>query len=313
MQTNPQAANTVVMIRPHQFRTNEQTLKDNAFQIKTSSAKSQHSEALAYQQVSIMTERLRREGIEVLLFEDVGTTTPDSVFPNNWFTTHADGSLALYPMYPQNRRLERRKDIIEYLKSQYQVKTYFDFSALEQQQTYLEGTGAMVLDQVNKIAYVARSKRSHSQALARFCDNLDYRAISFNAIDQDGIAVYHTNVMMCIGTHFALVGSQMIINEDERNRVLQSLRDADKEVIELSEWQVQNFCANALELNTDKGALLALSQTAFDALGASQKITLEQYVTLLPLQVSALESAGGSVRCMLAAIHLSSSHPETGS
>jgi hypothetical protein len=313
MQTNPQAANTVVMIRPHQFRTNEQTLEDNAFQRKASSAQSQHSEVLAYQQVSTMVERLRQTGIEVLLFEDEGDTTPDSVFPNNWFSTHADSTLALYPMYPQNRRLERRLDIIEYLKSQYQIKSYFDFSALEQQQTYLEGTGAMVLDQVNKIAYVARSKRSHSQALAKFCDDLDYRAISFNAMDQAGVAVYHTNVMMCIGTHFALVGSQMIINEGERNRVLQSLHDAGKEVIELSEWQIQHFCANALELSSDNGALLALSQTAFYALSVSQKNTLEQYVKLLPLQVSALESAGGSVRCMLAAIHLSSSHPETGS
>jgi len=304
MKANPQAASCVVMIRPHHFRANEQTLEDNAFQRKEAAPNSAHQSALAYQQVTSMVERLRLEGIDVLLFEDTGKATPDSVFPNNWFTTHADKSLAVYPMYPQNRRLERRKDIIDYLKSYYLVSDFYDFSALEQQQTYLEGSGAMVLDQINKTAYVARSKRSHPQALANFCSSLGYRAISFNAVDQSGVAIYHTNVMMCIGSHFALLGSEMIIDPAERTKVIQALVDTGREVIELSEWQIQNFCANALELNPPNGAVLALSETAFNALQQSQKDILEQYVKLLPLNVSALESAGGSVRCMLAGIHL---------
>ncbi|GLX79751.1 amidinotransferase [Thalassotalea insulae] len=299
----PQAPSAVVMIRPHHFFPNEETKQDNHFQTKAQLDKAIVSRK-AYQQLTQASEQLTAAGVKVHLFEDQGEQTPDSVFPNNWFSTHADGRVVIYPMYAKNRRKERRSDVIELLKTQYHVQDIIDYSALESQDIYLEGTGAMVLDHIEKTAYVARSKRVHSKALLEFCHQFNFQPVVFDAQDKHGVAIYHTNVLMCIGHDFVIAGFEMIKDQQRQAEIIQRFEQSGKRIIALSEQQINAFCGNALELQGSSGRILALSATAYAALTTAQKTQLAQSVTLMPLDVSAIETAGGSVRCMLAGIHL---------
>lgn len=305
MAMNPQAPGAVIMVRPHQFCANPQTAKDNSFQRMSSELSEKIVRERAYEQVSQMRKNLRNNGIRVHVFEDVGHDTPDSVFPNNWFSTHAGGHIAIYPMYAANRRMERRQDVIGMLKRDYRVQDVVDYSGLEFDNIFLEGTGAMVLDHIERVAYAAKSKRTDSIALERFCSHFNYEPMVFDASDASGNPVYHTNVLMCIGTEFVMAGFDMMSNIDRRNEIIQRFENNGRQVIQLTEQQINSFCGNALELEGTEGRILALSETAFNALLPKQIQTLEQSVRLLPLDVSILELAGGSVRCMLAGIHLS--------
>lgn len=303
MSVNPQAPTAVVMIRPHQFFPNEQTAQDNHFQSQANSDDATIADG-AFKQVSEMVQSLSDEGVTVHLFEDEGFETPDSVFPNNWFSTHDSGAVAIYPMYAENRRKERRSDIIAFLKNHYRVSEIIDYSPLELEQTFLEGTGAMVLDHQSRIAYAVRSKRLDESALLRFCHHFDYQPVVFDACDKDGIAVYHTNVLMCVGTEFVMICLDMIKDKQQKAAVTRQIEKSGKTIVELSESQINRFCGNALELQGTDNRLLALSKTAFDALTQAQITSLQQSVKLLPFDVSHIELAGGSVRCMLAGIHL---------
>lgn len=304
MSLYPQAPNAVVMIRPHHFYPNEQTEQDNSFQTATLIDKKRLQE-MAYKQVTNVSNLLEAEGVMVHIFEDEGEQTPDSVFPNNWFSTHTGGQIAIYPMCAQNRRKERRQDVIECLKKQYRVQDVVDYSGLEFDELYLEGTGAMVLDHIERIAYAARSKRTDSHVLERFCSHFNYEPMVFDAQNHKGISVYHTNVLMCIGTDFVMAGFDMMTDEKRRAQIISRFESAGKSILYLSEQQINAFCGNALELTGKSGRILALSSTAYAALTAEQIAILKKSVTLLPLDVSAIELAGGSVRCMLAGIHLS--------
>lgn len=300
----PQAPTAVVMIRPHHFAPNEQTRRDNSFQ---SIAPFNHYlvATQAYEQVTIMAKTLESHGVTVHLFEDETDKTPDSVFPNNWFSTHLGGQIAIYPMYAPNRRKERRSDIIDLLKAQYRVQDVIDYSGLEYDNIFLEGTGAMVLDHVERVAYAARSNRTDSHVLERFCTQFNIEPMVFDAKDEQGTDVYHTNVLMCIGSDFVMAGFDMMTDQVRKKQIIQRFESAGKKIINLSQQQISAFCGNAIELQGDKQRLLALSKTAFNALTKQQITQLETSVTLLPLDVSALELAGGSVRCMLAGVHLS--------
>ncbi|MCF2908517.1 arginine deiminase-related protein [Pseudoalteromonas sp. DL2-H2.2] len=300
----PQAPSAVVMIRPHHFLPNEETRADNSFQSQAQQFDGGVSQ-LAYEQVTRAAEQLEQAGVRVHLFEDLGTDTPDSVFPNNWFSTHAGGQIAIYPMYAKNRRRERRTDIIELLKREYRVQDVIDYSGLEYDNLFLEGTGAMVLDHIERVAYTARSKRTDSHVLERFCSHFNFEPMVFEALSEGGVPVYHTNVLLCVGSDYALGGFDMIVDPARRAEIKHRLQLAGKKLIALSEAQINAFCGNALELSASEGRVLALSQTAYDALTAEQIAVLESCVTLLPLEVSAIELAGGSVRCMLAGVHLS--------
>jgi len=300
----PQAPSAVVMIRPHHFSPNEETKQDNSFQVDKPFDKDQ-IKVNAYKQVSKAIDVLQAEGITVHVFEDETEDTPDSVFPNNWFSTHTGGHIAIYPMYAENRRKERRNDIIELLKKQYRVQDVIDYSGLEYDGIFLEGTGAMVLDHIERIAYAARSKRTDSHVLERFCSHFNFEPMVFDAQDKTGTAVYHTNVLMCIGTDFVLAGFDMMQDIKRRNEIMHRFENAGKRIIQLSEQQVNAFCGNALELQGSSGRLLALSATALKSLNSEQIELLEESVRLVPLDVSAIELAGGSVRCMLAGVHLS--------
>ena len=301
----PQAPRAVVMVRPHHFTPNPQTAADNAFQRSDSQHQAHEVAQQAYTEVSEAARTLQQHGVQVHLFEDaMPGRTPDAVFPNNWFSTHAGGHVALYPMYSPNRRLERRMDVIEMLKAQYRVQDVIDYSGLEPDGLFLEGTGAMVLDHVARVAYTARSNRANAITLERFATHFNYEPMAFDAVDGQGRAVYHTNVLMCVATDFALVGLDLIPDTARRAEVQQRLEDTGREVVALSAAQIGEFAGNALELSNGQERLLALSSRALQSLQPAQIKVLERSVRLVPLNVPTIELAGGSVRCMLAGIHL---------
>lgn len=298
-----QAPRAVVMIRPHHFHPNPDTAADNTFQ-RTSSAEAGALAAAAYHEVTAAAARLEAAGITVHLFEDTGHDTPDSVFPNNWFSTHSGGHVALYPMFAPSRRRERRPDIIEMLKHRYRVQDVIDYSGLEQDGLFLEGTGAMVLDHLDRVAYAARSNRTNEVALERFCTHFNFEPMVFDAVDGSGQPVYHTNVLMCIGTELCLIGLATIRDPGRRREIQDRLTASGRAVIDLSHEQISDFAGNAIELHGRQGRVLALSSRALKALRPGQIAALERSVSLLPLDVPTIELAGGSVRCMLAGIHL---------
>ena len=300
-----QAPSAVVMIRPHTFSPNPETAADNAFQRTAAPDAASTTAATAYSEVTAAAATLEAQGVTVHLFDDTGTHhTPDSVFPNNWFSTHAGGHIALYPMYSPNRRRERRMDVIEMLKANYRVQDVIDYSGLEYDDLFLEGTGAMVLDHVDRVAYTARSNRANAVALERFATHFNFEPMVFDAADAGGQAVYHTNVVMCVATEFALVGFSMMQNPARREEIRARLAESGRAIIDLSTDQIAEFAGNALELTGRDGRRLALSTRALKRLLPAQIATIEQSVTLLPLDVPTIELAGGSVRCMLAGIHL---------
>ncbi|NHI18122.1 amidinotransferase [Phycicoccus endophyticus] len=292
------------MIRPRHFTPNPETALDNAFQTVVRPERAGEVAAAAYDEVTRVAERLAQEGVTVHLFDDDDPTRADSVFPNNWFSTHAGGRIAVYPMYAPSRRTERRADVVELLKSQYRVQDVVDYSGLEYDGQYLEGTGAMVLDHVVRVAYTARSNRADPIVLERFCTQFGYEPMVFDATEDDGTAVYHTNVLMCIGTSFALVGLEMIRDERRRAQVAESLAEPGREVLALTSAQVRDFAGNAIELRTPSGRVLALSTRAAASLTPEQRAVIEQTCRIVPLEVPTIEHAGGSLRCMVAGVHL---------
>ncbi|AUQ62659.1 citrulline utilization hydrolase CtlX [Phaeobacter inhibens] len=298
-----QAPGAVVMIRPHHFCSNPETRDDNAFQTLARETADVTS-AQARDEFDAAVAALRGAGVNVHVFDDISTETPDSVFPNNWFSTHAGGHVAVYPMYAANRRKERRWDVIELLKRDYRVQDVIDYSGLEQDGLALEGTGAMVLDHIGRIAYTVKSNRADPVLLERFCTHFNFEPMVFEARDAQGRDVYHTNVLMGIGTDYALICLDMITDPMRRAEVAARLEETGRRVIDLTPEQIAGFAGNALELTGDR-RLLALSSRAVEVLRPEQIAIVERSADLLPLSIPTIETAGGSVRCMLAAIHLS--------
>ncbi len=299
-----QAPSAVVMVRPHHFAPNPDTAADNSFQALDDRRSGLEIAADAEREVTTAAETLRAVGVDVYLFDDDETTRPDSVFPNNWFSTHSGGHVAMYPMYSPSRRTERRVDIIDALKEKFRVQDVIDYSGLEHDNVFLEGTGAMVLDHVTRVAYAARSNRANPIALERFCTNFGYEPMAFDATNEAGVPVYHTNVMMTIATDFVMVGLDMIADAQRRREVIERLTSPGRAVVGLSYEQIDNFAGNAIELRGRNGRVLALSQRAYDSLRDEQRYVISRSCTLLPLDVPTIELAGGSVRCMIAGIHL---------
>jgi hypothetical protein len=300
-----QSTNSVLMIRPSRFYPNPETAADNAFE----SNADRDSDALtlmARREFDAAAQTLHAAGVNVHVFEDTTEPEkPDAVFPNNWISTHHDGRIALFPMYSALRRRERRHDIVQELRKHYRVTEVVDYSAFEKETCYLEGTGSLVLDHVNKIAYVSLSNRSNPKLIQRFADDFSYEPVVFTSIDSNGQPIYHTNVMMCIATAFAMVGMEMIPNKIERELVRARLEKTGKEIVELSADQIANFTGNAIELHDRSGEkLLVLSTRADEALTGDQRKRLSRYARLVPLDLPTIELAGGSARCMIATIHL---------
>ena len=300
-----QSAQAVVMIRPCRFYPNPETASDNAFQREAPATDADAISKAAQSEFDQAVELLRGSGVTVHIFDDTPSPEkPDAVFPNNWFSTHPDGRVALYPMYSPTRRNERRRDVIDELAKSYRITALVDYSSYEQHGLHLEGTGSLVLDYVDRVAYVSLSKRSDRELVERFCQDFDFEPVLFESVSDDGRPIYHTNVMMCIGSAFALIGLEMIADPGQRETVRRRLEASGKKIIELDRAQIANFAGNALELRTDSEKLLVLSSRAAAALTTEQRKEIEQHARLLPLALSTIEMAGGSARCMLAAVHL---------
>ncbi|MCP5078983.1 MAG: amidinotransferase [Psychromonas sp.] len=300
-----QAPSSVVIIRPWTFFANPETAADNHFQQNSDASKNEIA-LQARMEVDALVTLLEKHHIKVHLFDDFGEkNTPDSVFPNNWFSTHSGGHIALYPMYSPSRRREKRDDIIELLKEKYRVQDVVDFSGLEWDNLFLEGTGAMVLDNVNRVAYSAKSHRASEIILERFCTLFMYEPMAFDSQDSNGDAIYHTNVMMCICSKLVLICSAMIKGEARRIEVLNRLTESGLTIIELSMAQVENFAANAIELTGAGESYLLISKRAKEALTAEQLIKIEHFSKIITATIPTIELAGGSVRCMVAGVHLS--------
>ncbi len=300
-----QSTNAVLMIRPRRFYSNPETAADNAFQVSLDCGVDESTTA-ARKEFDAAVQELRAAGVTVHVFEDTAhPEKPDAVFPNNWISTHHDGRIALFPMYSALRRRERRHDIVDELRQNYRVTQVIDYSNFEKEGYCLEGTGSLVLDYLNKSAYVSLSNRSDPKMIHRFASDFGYEAVVFSSIGADGRPIYHTNVMMCIGTAFAMVGLETIPNKAERQQVRAQLEKAGKEIVELSADQVANFAGNAIELHDTHGEkLLVLSDRALQVFTDEQRRSLDRYARLVPLHLPTIELGGGSARCMIATIHL---------
>lgn len=304
-----QTPSAVILVRALRFTPNPATAADNTFQSHLPQGQVDDTATAALAEMDALAHALRQAGVTVHVFEDEDHTRPDSVFPNNWLSTHAGGYVAVYPMYASNRRHERRADVLEMLKSRYRVQTIIDYSGLEPDGVFLEGTGAMVLDHVSRVAYGARSHRMDAQVLERFCTDFRYEPMVFDAVDSTGVPVYHTNVIACVGTEVALFALDMIPDEQRRAEIRDRLAVNGRRVVELTEEQVREFAGNAVELcgRTQEGRprpVMAMSARARDSLTAEQVAVIEESCQIVSVDIPTIELAGGSVRCMIAGIHL---------
>lgn len=287
------------------------TAESNVFQGRSNSTPEEQQQAAA-REFDALVDALRSAGINVVVVDDtVEPHTPDSIFPNNWVSFHGDGRVVLYPMEAANRRTERRPDIVETLVDEYgfQVTEVLDLSEHETAGHYLEGTGSMVLDRVNRIAYACLSSRTQLGPLGDFAQRMGYEVVSFDAVDCDGIPIYHTNVLMNVGEALAVICDEAIVRDDQREAVLARLRETGHDVVRLSYDQLHAFAGNMLELRNDDGnRVLAMSTQAWQSLRTEQRELLQANGNIVHKPIDNIESsAGGSVRCMLAEVHLPTS------
>ncbi|NCF73266.1 MAG: amidinotransferase [Gammaproteobacteria bacterium] len=303
-----QLASTVLMIRPTRFESNPMTAGSNVFQGRSTATPEEQQEA-AILEFDALVDALRSARINVIVENDTPDPhTPDSIFPNNWVSFHADGRVVLYPMEAANRRTERRADIIDRLASEhgFQITDVLDLSEHEAAEHFLEGTGSMVLDRSNRIAYACLSTRTQLDPLGDFAQRMDYDVVSFDAVDRTGIPIYHTNVVMHVGEAVAVICDAAITRDEQRAAVLARLRDTGHDIVHLSYDQLDAFAGNMLELrNTEGDRVLAMSTRAWESLDAGQRSTLQANARIVRSPIDNIEnSAGGSVRCMLAEVHL---------
>jgi hypothetical protein len=296
------------MVRPARFGCNPQTAASNAFQAKPAALAGKDLQDTALREFHVLAQGLERAGVEVLIAPDSEEPPkPDAIFPNNWVSFHHDGTVTLYPMLAQNRRWERRDEVLEQVVRQggFRVTRTVDLTHRESEDKYLEGTGSVVLDRVHRIAYASSSPRTDLDVLGEFAQQLDYELMTFDAADAGGAAIYHTNVLMAIGTGFAVVCSASIVNDAHREAVLSKLRSTGHQIVDVTLAQMAQFAANVLELSAPDGKLIALSTTALDSLNRTQRAILESHAALVPVSIPTVERiGGGGVRCMLAEIHL---------
>ena len=304
----PQSARAVLMVRPARFAFNPQTAASNAFQQAGGSPGAADAQRLALAEFDALAEALQRAGVEVLIAADTPLPAkPDAIFPNNWVSFHFDGTVALYPMLAPNRRWERRDEILQQVvrNGGFRVSRTVDLTHRESEDKYLEGTGSVVLDRIHRVAYACSSPRTDLDVLGEFAQQLDYELMTFDAVDAGAAAIYHTNVLMAIGTGFAVVCSESILNDAHRAAVLSKLGATGHTIVEITAAQMGQFAGNILELAAPKGRLIALSTTALGCLSAAQRRALESQATLIPAEIPTIERiGGGGVRCMLAEIHL---------
>jgi hypothetical protein len=301
-----QSAAAVLMVRPSAFGFNPETAASNAFQRQDGAHPDLKSAAA--EEFDAVVAALRQAGIEVLVVADSESPVkPDAIFPNNWVSFHHDGTVTLYPMLAVNRRAERREEILEEVTRQggFGVSRVVDLSHRENEGKYLEGTGSMVLDRSFRTAYACVSPRTDLDVLGEFAQQLDYDLVTFDALDTSGQPIYHTNVMMALGTGFAVICGECIESAARREAVMSKLRASRREIVEISHLQMQRFAGNVLELSPPRGPVIVLSKSAFEAFDPEQRSRLAEHASLLPVGIPMIERyGGGGIRCMLAEIHL---------
>jgi hypothetical protein len=303
-----QTASTVLMVEPIAFGYNSQTAKNNYFQVEQKDADIQQK---ALEEFSNFAEKLRSKGINVITVKDtLEPHSPDSIFPNNWVSFHSDGTVALYPMFALNRRVERRRDILETLKNEgFEIKEIDDFSHFENEEKYLEGTGSMIFDHDHKIAYGSVSLRLDEELFRKFCAEFGFTPVvfhSFQTVNEHRLPIYHTNVMMCVADKFVVICLECIDDELEREKVQEVIKSTEKGIIEISEDQMQQFAGNMLQVqNNDGDKFLVMSQTAYRSLTEDQISKIEKYCEIIYSDLNTIEvNGGGSARCMLAEVFL---------
>jgi hypothetical protein len=306
-----QTTNAILMIRPVAFRMNEQTAVNNYYQKVLDGLLPATVNAKAQQEFDDFVDKLRAVGVNVIVIDDKeNADTPDSIFPNNWISFHGNGDVALYPMFAENRRLERREDILDTLEEKgFVIENIMDYTSAEEDGFFLEGTGSILLDRENAKAYCALSPRADEELFIEFCEDFEFTPVIFEAfqtVNNERKLIYHTNVMMCIGETFAVICADCIDDKKERKMVLDSLKGDEKEIILITEDQVNNFAGNMLEVKgKDDRRYLVMSASAHQSLTKKQIAQLEEHVTILSSSLDTIEACGGgSARCMMAEIFL---------
>ena len=303
-----QTASTVLMVEPIAFGYNAQTAENNYFQVEQKDADIQTK---ALEEFNNFADKLKSKGINVITVKDtLNPHTPDSIFPNNWVSFHDDGKVVLYPMFAPNRRVERRADILEILKDNgFEITEIEDLSHFENQQKFLEGTGSMIFDHDHKIAYGSVSLRLDEELFRQFCTKFGFRPVVFHSYQNAGdqrLPIYHTNVMMCVADKFVVICLDCIDDELEREKVQEVIKSTQKEIIEISEDQMQQFAGNMLQVQNEAGEkFLVMSESAYRSLTAQQISAIEKYCEIIYSDLNTIETnGGGSARCMLAEVFL---------
>ncbi len=291
------------MVRPVNFGFNEQTSSNNAFQVR---GFEESAGEKAIKEFDEFAELLRSNGVELYVVQDTPEPhTPDSIFPNNWFSLHEGGAMVLYPMFAPNRREERKQAVIDFIKREFGVRRVVDLTHFEKISLFLEGTGSMIIDRDNSLVYACRSPRTDEKVLEEFCDAMDYDYFLFDAFDPEGDKIYHTNVMMCVGTHFVVVCLDAVRDIEERENLIALIEEGDKEIVEISAEQMKKFAGNMLEVRGSDGELLlVMSRRAYNSLDKSQVDTFQKYCKIITPNLTTIENnGGGSARCMMAEIY----------
>ena len=306
-----QFTNTILMIEPIDFRFNEETAVNNYFQNQTEE-KNETIQEKALAEFNAMVTKLREHGVKVITLKDtLEPHTPDSIFPNNWISFHENGMIALYPMFAQNRREERREDeVLELLdKNGFEAEEIMDYTDAENDEIFLEGTGSIILDRENKLAYAAISPRTDEELFIEFCEDFEYTPVIFEAnqtVGDERMPIYHTNVMMCVADQYAVICLDTIDDKSEKKQVVSSLKESGKEIIDITEEQMNQFAGNMLQvggIGTSK--FLVMSQTAYDSLTPTQIQQIEIFNPIISVDISTIEKlGGGSARCMMAEVFL---------
>ncbi|MFN3757052.1 MAG: citrulline utilization hydrolase CtlX [Flavobacterium sp.] len=306
-----QSTNTVLMIRPVAFRMNEQTAVNNYYQKVLDNTTPETVNAKAQQEFDAFVDQLKNVGVNVVVVEDtLNPDTPDSIFPNNWISFHENGDVVFYPMFAENRRHERREDILDMLEEKgFIIQDIMDYTSAEEDEFFLEGTGSIILDRTNAKAYCALSPRADEELFIEFCEDFDLAPVIFEAfqtVNEERKLIYHTNVMMCIGETFAVICADCIDDKQERKMVLENLKESGKEIILISEEQVNNFAGNMLEVKgANDTSYIVMSQSAYQSLTQVQIKKLETHAKILYSSLDTIEAyGGGSARCMMAEVFL---------
>ncbi len=306
-----QTTNTILMIRPVNFRMNEQTAVNNYYQKVIDNLLPETVNTKAQQEFDAYVEKLKTIGVNVVVVNDTKEfDTPDSIFPNNWVSFHENGNVGLYPMFAKNRRLERREDVLIRLEEEgFTINQIVDYTSAEDEEVFLEGTGSVILDRVNRKAYCALSPRADEDLFIEFCEDFEYTPVIFTAnqtVNADRMAIYHTNVMMCLGETFAVICLDSIDDKKERKNLINHLKENDKEIIDITEAQVNNFAGNMLQVKGVNDELyLIMSQAAYNSLTTSQIERLEKHTKIMSSSLDTIEACGGgSARCMMAEVFL---------